>query len=112
MDSELGPVRGLEKSRRSRRQRLGMFPSVTDLVAFAGAATQNVEPAVASAPATFDGVRRTKSLHECLDRLSLSTDNGGTDPWQQFANWKAQNPGAPRSDARAFIQRTLAQPKE
>ena len=114
-ERELGPVRGLEKSsaKRSRRQKLGMFPSMTDLVAFGGAATQGDIDLGANSSAGCSGMRKTKSLHARLNyHLADNTAARGADPWQQFAQWRARNPGASRSEARAFIERKLAQPKE
>lgn len=110
----LSPVRGLEKSaKRLRRQRLGMFPSMTDLVSFAGSARREDKQPVATAAAQFSGLRRTKSLHSGLNYRDSVAKSSGADPWQRFAEWRAENPTASRAEARAFVERQLgAQPKE
>lgn len=105
-------ARGIEKSpRRLRRDKLGKFPSVSDLVAFAGAvradsSTRLHETSQACAGVAALGMRRSQSCQVMSDR-DRKHIKGEECPWQRFNAWRASHPDASRAEAKAFVERDL-----
>jgi hypothetical protein len=113
-------ARGIQKSpRRLRREKLGRFPSVSDLVMFAGAAKVDSNTGVLSTSSTCGGVdaqqpaalgmRRTQSCHTQMSAHDRTPIEGKECPWQRFNAWKAQHPDASRAEAKAFVERDLCE---
>jgi hypothetical protein len=121
---------GIEKSPRGagmglRRDKLGgRFPSVSNLVAFAGAAASAAEPADApdrpdgSGVATWGrtlsaeripGLRKSRSLHEDMNVAAFDKGSTATtSPWQRFAEWRALNKEASRAECKSYIERAIS----
>ena len=105
-------ARGIEKSpRRLQRDKLGKFPSVSDLVAFAGAVRADSSTRLHETPQTCAGVaalgmRRVQSCHVMSDsgRKHIEAEEC---PWQRFNAWRASHPDASRAEAKAFVERDL-----
>ncbi len=114
-------ARGIQKSpRRLRRDKLGRFPSVSDLVLFAGAAQADSDTGLQSTsstcsrvythqPAAALGMRRTQSCHSQMTSHDRQPTEGQECPWQRFNAWKAQHPDASRAEAKAFVERDLCE---
>ena len=116
----------IEKSPRSPKQhrleRMPSSPSISNLVAFAGAVRADNGLQSPGGQGLLvggggGGMRRTKSLqtgmsaHDSSSRSSVATAAGLGEarcPWQRFAEWKVSHPEHTRAEATAFIERALA----